>query len=89
MSVVPDITPYKLRKVRILNGAHTGFVLAAFLAGFEIVRDCMYDETVRGFMDRMLQQEIIPTLPPECLKQRNLPLRWRIGLQIRLSITSC
>lgn len=70
VSVVPDITPYKLRKVRILNGAHTGFVLAAFLAGFEIVRDCMYDETVRGFMDRMLQQEIIPTLPPECLEAK-------------------
>ena len=25
--VVPDVTPYKKRKVRILNGAHTGFVL--------------------------------------------------------------
>ena len=30
--VVPDVTPYKKRKVRILNGAHTGFVLGAYLA---------------------------------------------------------
>ncbi|MBQ8304624.1 MAG: tagaturonate reductase [Blautia sp.] len=61
--VVPDVTPYKKRKVRILNGAHTGFVLGAYLAGFDIVRDCMHDEVVRGFMNKMLHDEIIPTLP--------------------------
>ena len=37
--VVPDVMPYKKRKVRILNGAHTGFVLGAYLAGFDIVRE--------------------------------------------------
>lgn len=61
--VVPDVTPYKKRKVRILNGAHTGFVPGAYLAGFDIVRDCMQNETILGFMNRMLQEEIIPTLP--------------------------
>lgn len=61
--VVPDVTPYKKRKVRILNGAHTGFVLGAYLAGFDIVRDCMHDDTVRGFMNKMLHDEVIPTLP--------------------------
>ena len=61
--VVPDVTPYKKRKVRILNGAHTGFVLGAYLAGFDIVRDCMQDDTVRGFMNKMLSEEVIPTLP--------------------------
>ncbi|MCM1149121.1 MAG: tagaturonate reductase [Butyricicoccus sp.] len=61
--VVPDVTPYKKRKVRILNGAHTGFVLGAYLAGFDIVRDCMIDDTVRSFMNKMLHEEVIPTLP--------------------------
>ncbi len=61
--VVPDVTPYKKRKVRILNGAHTGFVLGAYLAGFNIVRECMEDDTVRGFMNKMLHEEVIPTLP--------------------------
>ena len=60
--VVPDVTPYKKRKVRILNGAHTGFVLGAYLGGFDIVRDCMHDDTVRGFMNKMLYEEVIPTL---------------------------
>lgn len=62
-SVVPDVTPYKKRKVRILNGAHTGFVLGAYLAGFDIVRDCMQDDAVRGYMNKMLYEEVIPTLP--------------------------
>lgn len=61
--VVPDVTPYKKRKVRILNGAHTGFVLGAYLAGFDIVRDCMHDDVIKSFMNQMLYEEIIPTLP--------------------------
>ena len=63
VQVVPDVTPYKKRKVRILNGAHTGFVLGAYLAGFDIVRDCMNDDVVSGFMNKMLYEEVIPTLP--------------------------
>jgi tagaturonate reductase len=61
--VVPDVTPYKKRKVRILNGAHTGFVPGAYLAGFDIVRDCMHSSVIRDFMNRMLEEEIIPVLP--------------------------
>ena len=61
--VVPDVTPYKKRKVRILNGAHTGFVPGAYLGGFDIVRDCMENETVCGFMNKMLYEEVVPILP--------------------------
>ncbi len=61
--VVPDMSPYKKRKVRILNGAHTGFVLGSYLAGMDIVRDCMEDDVIRGFMNKMLYDEVIPTLP--------------------------
>lgn len=61
--VVPDVTPYKKRKVRILNGAHTGFVLGAYLAGFDIVRACMENATVLGYMNKMLYEEVVPVLP--------------------------
>ena len=54
--------PYKHRKVRILNGAHTGFVLGAYLSGQDIVRDCMQNATISGFMNKMLSDEVIPTL---------------------------
>ena len=60
--VTPDVTPYRKRKVRILNGAHTGFVPGAWLAGFDIVRDAVNDEVVGGFMDALLVREVIPTL---------------------------
>ena len=60
--VVPDVMPYKHRKVRILNGAHTGFVLGAYLSGQDIVRDCMQNATIAGFMNKMLNEEVIPTL---------------------------
>ena len=61
--VVPDVTPYKKRKVRILNGAHTGFVLGAYLGGYDIVRDCMADDAICGYMNKMLFDEILPILP--------------------------
>ncbi len=65
VQVVPNVTPFKHRKVRILNGAHTGFVLGSYLAGFDIVRDCMNDDTIRGFMNKLLDEEVIPTLKKE------------------------
>ena len=60
--VVDDHTPYKQRKVRILNGAHTSMVLGAYLAGQDIVRNCMEDEVIHGFMNKTIYDEIIPTL---------------------------
>lgn len=66
-----DVTPYKKRKVRILNGAHTMMVLAARLAGLESVGEAMNDELIYSFMHKGLFKEIIPTLdlPKEELEQ--------------------
>ena len=63
VTVVPDVRPYKQRKVRILNGAHTGFALGAYLAGEDIVRGSMENPVIRDFVKRMLAEEITPTLP--------------------------
>ncbi len=54
--------PYKERKVRILNGAHTSFVLASYLAGNDIVLESMKDELIRDFMKKTIFDEVIPTL---------------------------
>ena len=54
--------PYKQRKVRILNGAHTSFVLASFLCGNDIVKESMDDDDIRNFMNSILFDEVIPTL---------------------------
>ncbi len=60
--ICDDHKPYKQRKVRILNGAHTSFVLGAYEAGEHIVRDCMHDEVISSFMNKTLFDEVIPTL---------------------------
>lgn len=60
--VTDDHTPYKQRKVRILNGAHTSMVLGAYLGGKDIVRECMEDESICGFMKKAIYEEVIPTL---------------------------
>ena len=57
-----DHHPYKERKVRILNGSHTSFVLASFLAGNDLVKQSMDDATIRKYMEETLFDEVIPTL---------------------------
>lgn len=54
--------PYKQRKVRILNGAHTSFVLASYLCGNDIVLESMQDELILEFMKKTIFDEVIPTL---------------------------
>lgn len=54
--------PYRDRKVRILNGAHTSFVLASYLAGNDYVKESMEDKDVREFITKTIFDEILPTL---------------------------
>ncbi|MCR5684219.1 MAG: tagaturonate reductase [Lachnospiraceae bacterium] len=54
--------PYKQRKVRILNGAHTSFVLYSYLSGHDTVLESMQDPKIAGFMHDTIYNEIIPTL---------------------------
>ena len=57
-----SIAPYKKRKVRILNGAHTSFALASFLAGNDDVYTSMQDACVRNYIRKTLYREVIPEL---------------------------
>lgn len=57
-----DATPYKTRKVRILNGAHTASVLAAFLHGHETVNDVMNDPIFNDYLTQLIFEEITPTI---------------------------
>jgi tagaturonate reductase len=57
-----DVTPYKLRKVRILNGAHTSSVLAARLCGIETVGEMMKDPLFVKYIRKGIFDEIIPSL---------------------------
>jgi tagaturonate reductase len=57
-----DVTPYRERKVRILNGAHTAMVSLALLCGCETVYDAMADSDVGRFISQTILDEILPTV---------------------------
>ena len=57
-----DVQPYRTRKVRILNGAHTMTSLAAYLCGKNLVREFMEDKILLAYLKRGVFDEILPTL---------------------------
>ncbi len=58
-----NMTPYRERKVRILNGAHTSSVLGGWLYGMNIVRDMMKAPVIGEFARRVVLDEIAPQVP--------------------------
>jgi tagaturonate reductase len=57
-----DLSFYRTRKLRILNGAHTSCVPAAYLCGLDTVEQCIRDPLILGLMRRALFEEIIPSM---------------------------
>ncbi len=57
-----DITPYKQRKVKILNGSHTAMVPVAYLCGIDTVRESVEDKDVGKFVEALINDEIKPTI---------------------------
>lgn len=62
VEVVDDVTPYRERKVRLLNGGHTAMVSLALLAGCTTVRDAVEHPQMGLVLRRMLFDEIVPTI---------------------------
>ncbi len=59
---VKDLTPYRTRKVRILNGAHTAMVPFGYLHGIDTVREAVEHPATAAFVKQIIFDEIIPTL---------------------------
>ena len=57
-----DITPYKQRKVKILNGSHTAMVPVAYMSGIDTVRESVEDDDVGRFVQELVNDEIKPTI---------------------------
>lgn len=68
---VPDEKPYHERKVTMLNGPHTVFAPVGYLAGLNIVKECLRDEVMSKFIYMVMYKELIATLdlPKEELKK--------------------
>ncbi len=63
----PDMQPYRTRKVRFLNAAHTTLVYMGLERGFTEVAECIEDKELGGFLRKVIFEEIFPTvdLPDE------------------------
>jgi tagaturonate reductase len=57
-----NVAPFLLRKVRILNGAHTALVCRAQPQGIETVREAVAHADVGPWLRRLVFEEIVPTL---------------------------
>lgn len=64
VTFTPHVAAYELMKLRILNGGHAAIAYPAGLLGIHFVHDAMADPLVRGFLDKLETEEIIPHVPP-------------------------
>ncbi|PLX35183.1 MAG: mannitol dehydrogenase [Hyphomicrobiales bacterium] len=61
---VPDVTPYENMKIRILNGGHAVIAYLAGLQDIHFAHEAMANPLVKGFLDKVELEEIIPMVPP-------------------------
>lgn len=62
LRVTSDVMPFFLRKVRILNAAHTAMVSQAAPRGHATVLAAMNDAELVAWLERLLFDEIVPTV---------------------------
>jgi mannitol 2-dehydrogenase len=62
--LVPDVMPYELMKLRLLNASHQALCYFAHLAGYRLVHDACQDELFSSFLSAYMGREARPTLSP-------------------------
>ncbi|HEV7252149.1 MAG TPA: mannitol dehydrogenase family protein [Mesorhizobium sp.] len=61
---VADVAPFELMKIRILNGGHATIAYPGGLLDIHFVHEAMEHPLIRGFLRKLEESEIIPTVPP-------------------------
>ncbi|MDR3470795.1 MAG: mannitol dehydrogenase family protein [Devosia sp.] len=61
---VPDVAPFELMKIRILNGGHATIAYPAALMDIHFVHEAMENPLVARFLDKVEHDEIVPIVPP-------------------------
>ena len=64
VEVVPDVVPYELMKLRLLNASHQALTYFGLLLGYEFVHEAANDPLVARLLERYLSEEAEPTLIP-------------------------
>ncbi len=61
-TLVTDVEPYELAKLRMLNGTHSALAYLGFLAGYEYVHEVVGNRDFYRFLRQLMVEEIAPTL---------------------------
>lgn len=64
VTFVPDVAPYELMKIRILNGGHAAIAYPGELLDIQYVHEAMQEPIIRKFLAKLEKNEIIPCVPP-------------------------
>ena len=64
VQVVPDVEPYELMKLRLLNASHQALCYFGYLAGYRLVHDVAQDRLFANFLLDYMNLEATPTLAP-------------------------
>ncbi|QQO09390.1 mannitol dehydrogenase family protein [Breznakiella homolactica] len=62
VEIVPDVEPYELMKIRLLNGSHSALSYLAYLLGYREVAPAMGDPLLKTFIRNFYMEEITATL---------------------------
>ena len=62
--LVPDVTPYELMKLRLLNASHQAMCYLGYLAGYRYAHEVCADPLFTGFLLGYMDEEATPTLEP-------------------------
>jgi mannitol 2-dehydrogenase len=64
VQVVPDVEPYELMKLRLLNASHQALCYFGYLAGYRLVHEVAQDPLFARFLLAYMDAEATPTLEP-------------------------
>jgi mannitol 2-dehydrogenase len=64
VQIVPDVEPYELMKLRLLNASHQALCYPGHLVGYRFVHEVTTDPLFAGFLLDYMIKEAIPTLRP-------------------------
>ena len=59
-----NVAAFELMKLRILNGGHAAIAYPAALLGIDGVDEAMAHPLISGFLKKLMQEEVIPIVPP-------------------------
>ncbi|MES2541953.1 MAG: mannitol dehydrogenase family protein [Pseudomonadota bacterium] len=64
LTLTPHVHNFEMMKIRILNGGHATIAYPGGLLDIEFVHEAMANPLIKGLLDKVEMDEIIPYIPP-------------------------